>query len=110
MLLPSALTDTLRVKKGDVLVNVYVVFNAAVTQITGLYTNATRVSIRLKLQATPDNDQANTALRAWLAHCLDVPHSKVTLVRGQHLAAQTTVSQQRSRQLVGFAVTSGQSL
>lgn len=85
MLLPSALTatGTLRVEKnGDVLVNVYVVPNAAVTQVTGLYNNAPRVSIRLKLQATPVNGNANTALRKWLAHCLGVLHGSVTLVRG----------------------------
>ena len=88
---------------GDVVVRVYVVPNASMTQVTGIHVDANGQSIRLKLQAPPVNGKANAAVRKWLANYVGVPQGRVELVRG-------STSQHKQLKVTGTSAADWQSL
>ncbi len=70
-------------KNGDVLIDVHVVPNAARTQAVGLYGEDGHQTLRLRLHAPPVDGKANQALLKWLAGCLGVSSSALSLARGE---------------------------
>ena len=65
-------------KSGDVLINVHVVVNAALTQADGIHDQA----LRVRLHAPPVDGKANQALLRWVADQLGIARSQLELVRG----------------------------
>ena len=65
-------------KSGDVLIDVHVVVNAALTQVDGIHDQA----LRIRLHAPPVDGKANQALLRWVADQLGIARSQLELVRG----------------------------
>ena len=65
-------------KSGDVLIDVHVVVNAALTQVDGIHDQA----LRVRLHAPPVDGKANQALLRWVADQLGIARSQLELVRG----------------------------
>ena len=82
--LPPGGLPFLRIDKhGDAWVEIVVVPNASRTHATGIHGEPGREALRVRLKAIPEGGKANLALIKWLADCLDVPASAITLARGE---------------------------
>ncbi|MCW7537461.1 DUF167 domain-containing protein [Aquabacterium sp. A7-Y] len=66
-----------------------VIPNAKRTELIGLHDGA----LRLRLQAPPVDGKANEALLRWLAERLELPRSRLELLRGQTSRRKTVVVQ-----------------
>lgn len=72
------MSDWLRAEGNDVLLQLHIQPGAKKTAIAGLHGTA----LKIRLAAPPVDGRANEALLAFLATCLALPKSRITLVSG----------------------------
>ena len=68
----------LRKKDNLVLINIYVVPKSSRSEITGIYNN----SLKIKLKAKPQDNEANKELINFLLKSLKIPKSNIEIVSG----------------------------
>ncbi len=66
-------------KNNSIAINVYVVTGACRTEITGIYNN----SLKIKLNAKPQDNEANKELVYFLSKSLKLPKSNIEIIIGQ---------------------------
>jgi uncharacterized protein (TIGR00251 family) len=81
--IPNAVFLQHESKTGDCLMEIHVMPNAPQTMIDGLYGEAGKQALRMRLNAPPVHGKANEALVKWLAKALGIAQRCVTLERGQ---------------------------
>lgn len=81
--LPNAVFLQHESKTGDCLLDICVIPNAPQTKVDGIFGEAGKQALRLRLHAPPVDGKANEALLKWIAKTLGIAQGCVTLERGQ---------------------------